>query len=293
MPRVLDNLRGWAGDVFVLDSGSTDRTVDFAIEGGARVAQRRFTNFGDQWNFALKRLPIRTPWTLKVDPDERLTPALKEEIAELTARPQTPHHGYEMKRRLWFMGRPLSVKAPVLRLWRTGRCRFSDVLVNEHPLIDGTVGRLSGLIEHHDSLDLHHWFEKQNRYSTMEAIMMVRGDKLAAEPRPFGNPLQRRMWLKRVFFRLPFRYQIQFVHDYLGRGAWRDGRLGLTWARLRVTVWRMRELKASEMRRTGRIPDLPRAAAGPFDPRVVASDLQRTVISSAEGETCGVEVTIP
>jgi hypothetical protein len=175
------------------------------------------------------------------------------------------------------MGRPLHVQADVVRIWKTGACRFSDVIVNEHPLIGGPVRRLSGLLEHHDSRDLHHWAEKQNRYSTMEAITMVRGDRLAVEPRLLGSPLQRRMALKRLFFRIPFRYQIQWVHEVLGRGAWRSGRPGLAWARLRVEVRRMRELKADEMRLTGRIPEVPRALHGGYDPRILASELQRAV----------------
>jgi len=177
LPGAIENVKDWAEEIFIVDSLSTDRTVDIALEHGVKIVQRPFTNFGDQWNFALEKLPINTAWTFKLDPDERLSPELKSEIRALLEGPHQ-HVGYEMDRRLWFMGRPLHVLAPVLRLWRTGKCRFSDVIVNEHPLVDGSVGKLKGLMEHLDSPDLHHWWDKQNRYTTMRAIENARGDSL-------------------------------------------------------------------------------------------------------------------
>lgn len=277
LPGAIENVRDWAEDIFIVDSRSTDRTVDIALEQGIKVVQRPFTNFGDQWNFALESLPITTPWTLKLDPDERITDPLKADIAHATSDPQACE-GYAFPRRLWFLGKPLHVQADVVRLWRTGKCRFSDVIVNEHPLIDGQVGRLKGILEHLDCRDLHQWVQKQNLYSTMEAIAMVRGDPLAVKPRLFGSPLERRMFLKSIFFKVPFRYKIQMLHELFVRGAWRDGRLGMTWARCRVEARRMRELKASEMRATGRVPELCEASAGDFDPRVLDSLLQQQVL---------------
>ncbi len=274
LPGAIENVRDWAEDIFIVDSCSTDRTVDIALENGVGIVQRPFTNFGDQWNFALGNLPLKTPWTFKLDPDERLSTELKASIRNLL-KADPDHHGYWVDRRLWFMGQPLHVVAPVLRLWRTGKCRFSDVLVNEHPLIDGSVGKLKGVLEHYDSPDMKHWYGKQDRYSTMEAIMMVKGSALAATPRFFGSTLERRMFFKKMFFKVPFRYQIQWLHEVFGRGAWRDGRIGLTWARLRVEVRRMRELKAKEMRLTGVIPQVPKVPAGDFDPRVLNSPLQK------------------
>lgn len=258
LPGAIENVKGWAKEIFIVDSCSTDKTVDIALEHGVHIVQRPFTNFGDQWNFALERLPIKTPWTFKLDPDERLTPELIEEIRELLNGVPSCC-GYIMDRRLWFMGKPLHVLAPVLRLWRTGTCRFSDVLVNEHPIVSGPVGKLKGILEHFDSPDLHHWYDKQNRYTTMEAIMRVRGDSLAANPKLFGTKLERRMFFKKLFFRIPFRYQLQLIYELFGRGAWRDGSVGFGWARLRVEVMRLIDLKVKEMQLTGKIPEVPKA----------------------------------
>ncbi|MCR4307967.1 MAG: glycosyltransferase family 2 protein [Candidatus Berkelbacteria bacterium] len=277
----IENVKGWAQEIFIVDSCSTDRTIDIALEHGVNVVQRPFTNFGDQWNFALGNLPIKTPWTFKLDPDERLSEDLKDSIAKIVTN-KAEYTGYEMNLRLWFMGKPLHVLMPVLRLWRTGKCRFSDVIVNERQLIDGDVGRVEGLMEHFDSPDLHHWWDKQNRYTTMLAIQKVKGQQLSVEPKLFGTALERRMFFIKMFFRIPFRYQLQWVHEVLIRGAWRDGRTGLAWARLRVQSRRMRELKAIEMEITGRVLELPVAPHGGFDSRVINSPFQRIVCGESE-----------
>lgn len=245
MEAVLSNLKGWAGEVFLVDSYSSDGTVEIALRHGVHVVQRKFAGFGDQWNFALDELPISMPWTMKLDPDERLTPELKRGIAQAIA--EGAGDGLSFARRLWFMGRPLGVSQDLTRVWKTGRCRFSDVLVNEHPIVQGTVVQVAGELEHHDSPNLHHWYEKQNRYSTAEATGAFRRDGLSAEPALFGTALQRRMWLKANYRKLPFRYLLIFLYCLFGLGAWRAGRVGVIWARLRSDVYRMRDYKLIEM----------------------------------------------
>jgi glycosyltransferase involved in cell wall biosynthesis len=270
MKATLENLRDWAQEVFLVDSYSRDDTVDVALEYGVHVVQRRFRSFGDQWNFALQRLPITAPWTMKLDPDERLSPGLKDEIPSVVAR--GAHDAYMVKRRLFFMGRPLPVRQQLLRLWRTGRARMSDVIVNEHVIVDGTVGLLENELEHHDSPDLEHWLEKQNRYTTAEAVAAYRGLSLAAAPRLLGTSLERRMWLKNHFYRVPFRYTLFFLYHYLWLGAWRAGWPGYAWARLRADVMRLIEYKRREMEITGRIPEPRVYGPGVPDARVQQYD---------------------
>jgi len=278
LPGAIESVKNWAEEIFIVDSCSTDKTVDIAFEQGVKIIQRPFTNFGDQWNFSLKRLPIKTDWTFKLDPDERLTIGLIDELHELfEGKPDG--YGYIMDRRLWFMGKPLHVLAPVLRLWRTGKCKFTDVLVNEHPIVNGPIGKLKGLLEHFDSPTLHHWYKKQNSYSTMEAIMRAKGASLAVKPRLFGNALERCMFLKKHFSRIPFRFLLLYLHEVFVRGAWQDGRVGFAWAHLRTEEMRARELKVKEMKITGKIPDIPKGPHGDFDKRVLSSRLQAEVLS--------------
>lgn len=249
MRTVLQNITPLAQEIFLIDSFSSDDTVSIAEEFGVHVVQRRFTGFGDQWNFAMEKLPITAPWTMKLDPDERITPDLAAAIRETLAKPVCD--GYTLDRRLWFMGAAMPVNQRILRLWRTGTCRFSDVLVNEHPMVGGQIGHLAGILEHHDSPDLHHWFDKQNRYTTAEARAAFENRALAASPRLWGTALERRMWLKKTYRHIPFRHLLMFLYCWLWLGTWRSGRPGLIWSRLRATVFRMREDKLYEMRRLG------------------------------------------
>ena len=173
MEAVLRNLKGWAQEVFMVDSYSTDSTVDIALRHGVHVVQRAFNGFGDQWNFALRELPIVAPWTMKLDPDERISEPLKAEI--VTATTANNVDGFTCPIRLLFMGRALPVRLRLTRLWRTGSARFSDVEANEHAHIDGRVRSLQSDIEHQDSPDLDHWLDKQNKYTTAEAVASFQG----------------------------------------------------------------------------------------------------------------------
>jgi glycosyltransferase involved in cell wall biosynthesis len=249
---VLRNLAGWAQQVFLVDSCSADETVDIALRHGVQVVQRRFKGFGDQWNFAVNDLPITAPWTMKLDPDERLTDELKASIEQLVRDGR--QDGIIVQRRLWFMGALLPVEQAILRVWRTRACRFTDVAVNEYPIVEGCMTRATGYLEHHDSPDLDHWLAKQNRYTTAEAIAQFEAGIPAAPPRLFGSALQRRMWLKRHFWRVPGRYVLLFLYHLLVTGAWRVGRVGWIWARLRTEVYRMWEYKRYEMVRLGHVP---------------------------------------
>jgi glycosyltransferase involved in cell wall biosynthesis len=252
LPKVLANIMPWAEKVFVVDSYSKDRTVEIAQNIGATVVKREFTNFGDQWNFALKELPIDTEWTMKLDPDERVDEELAESIKQAILSPN-PYDGYEVSWRIWFMGKPLHVRQNVLRIWKTGMCRFTDVLVNEHPIVDGTIGLLRGNLEHYDRPSLHEWFEKQNRYTTLEAIMKSRGDALGVTPKLFGSALEHRMYFKKIFFKIPMRYTLLYCYHLFCKGALRDGREGFAWAHLRTEVIRMIDYKTREMMNKGKI----------------------------------------
>ena len=266
LDAVLQNLAGWAQQVFLVDSYSQDDTVDIALRHGVHLVQRKFDGFGSQWNFALDELPITAPWTMKLDPDERLSDELKANLLAVMQRGDCK--GVSMVRRLWFMGQPLPVRQTLVRLWRTGNCKFTDVSVNEHPIVQGRITHVASELAHYDSPDLDHWLEKQNRYTTAEAVMIYVKAPMAATPSLFGTGFQRRMWFKRHFDQIPFRMLILFGYHWLVQGAWRAGWVGYAWSRLRCDVMRMRAYKRREMEITGRFPVKRAYGAGTPDSRV-------------------------
>ena len=267
---VCENLAGWAQEVFLVDSYSKDDTIDIALNYGINTVQRGFRGFGDQWNFALNELPIKSPWVMKLDPDERLTEELKANISEMINNNQ--YDAFCIKRRLWFMGRQMPVYQKLIRIWRNGSCRFSNVVVNEHPIIEGIVKYVTGNLEHHDSPNLDHWLEKQNRYTTSEAIIAYQNKPLSDKEILFGTSLQRRMWLKKNFYKFPFRYFFLFLYHFLYQGAYRAGREGYIWSRLRTDVMRLVDYKYTEMKITNKIPTKYVYGSGEQDKRVINYD---------------------
>ena len=248
---VCKNLQGWAQELFLVDSYSQDNTIDLALKYGIKVVQRGFTNFGDQWNFALNSLPISAEWTMKLDPDERISDELKLDIIRATQEESVD--GIEFYRQWWLMKTKFPIKDKVLRVWKTGKCKFTNTAINEHPQVKGSIKLVKGILDHYDSPDLEHWLEKQNRYTTLEAINLYLEKPLADKPRLFGSSFQRRMWIKKNFYNIPLRYLLLFFYYWVWKGLWKSGWSGYASARLWSDVMRLREYKYKEMKRTGQL----------------------------------------
>ncbi len=264
--RVFENLKGWAHSVLVVDSYSQDSTVDICLEFGVQVIQRKFDGFGHQWNFAIQDKFISAPWTMKLDPDEIITDGLKLSIQNAIYKNKAD--ALFVKRQLFFMSSSLPVIQSILRVWKTGTCRFTDVMVNEHPIVQGKPLLVEGVLEHHDSPSLHHWFHKQNFYTTAEANNQANEWSLAAPPRLFGSRLERISWVKRNFWKIPFRYHILFVYNYIILGSCKAGYPGYVWAKLRSFVYWQWELKYYENTRSRHDQLIPPSWAGHPDARV-------------------------
>ena len=252
--EALDQLEGWASEVFVLDSFSNDETINILKKYNVIYKQRKFTNFGDQWNYALDFFQIKSEFTMKLDPDERLTKELKNEITNKIKKYN--FDGYSFDRVLFFMGKKLPIKQEVTRIWRTGKAKFTDVLVNETPIVDGSIHKLESKLLHMDSPNLEHWYAKQNKYTTSEAIAKLNKKDLPFEAILFGNKDNRRMWFKKNFYKIPFRFVLLFLYYYIFKGLFMSGKEGFIWSHLRTEVMRMREYKFYELTKKNNLKDI-------------------------------------
>jgi glycosyltransferase involved in cell wall biosynthesis len=285
LAAALDSVKSWAAEVFVVDSYSTDRTVDIALEraaDGVRVVQHRFKNYSEQWNWALAHLPVTSEWTLKLDADERVTPGFKKEVDELLRSPAQDLHGLLFRRRLFFMGTPLRFGGTLdnhdLRLWRTGRAVFEQRSVNEHALVEGRRATLKSYVEHHDNKSIADWIDKHNRYSSLEAINLIQGNLTGGiKPRFFGYPTERRMWLRKWYYRVPGRPLLYFLYRYLLRLGLLDGWAGFRFAFLHASFLYWIDLKRAEYRAMGELPAVIWPARGAPHPLLADSELQRQV----------------
>lgn len=267
-------------DVFVIDSRSIDKTVDICLKRGVKIVQRPFKKPSDQFDFAMHALPIKTPWIFIMAQDERFSESLIVDLKRIFVEGIPGDVDcYAFRWRLWFMGEPLHAQSYVYRLLRVGKCHVSDVACDEHFYVDGKTIYLEGKIEHKDTLNLHEWYEKQNLWTTLAAIGRITDNCEEEKLTPFGTSLQRKMFFKRLCVRIPIIGKlIMWMYYYFGFGAWRDGVAGWHWAKLRMWVNHVTDIKEKEFRRHG-IPEvLPTAHHGDFDPRIRKSALQKLVL---------------
>src|SRR6185312_15735028 len=142
--QALASVTGWADEIHILDSLSTDRTLEIARRYDCQISQNRFIDYAKQRNHALQHLPIRSEWVFFLDADEWMPEALKREISALVASCPS-ENGFHVKRRLIWMGRWIRrgyYPTWVLRLFRYGKARCEDRAINEHLIVDGATGRL-------------------------------------------------------------------------------------------------------------------------------------------------------
>ncbi len=211
----------WADEVVVVDSGSSDATVEIAHRAGARVLVHPYESAARQKNWALPL--VRHPWVLILDADERVSPELAAEIQGVLAA-DGPADGYFLNRRSFFLGQAVRHcgwdRDFILRFFRTTQGRYNDKLVHETLQLDGRSARLRGALWHYTYRSFADYLERLNRYT-------ARG---AADLRAAG----RRPSIAALLLRPPARFLRMYV---LQRGCL-DGRVGLLVCTLAAySVW--------------------------------------------------------
>lgn len=268
--RCLESLRD-AGEVYVIDSQSTDATVHIAESYGAQVVQFHYQGgWPKKRQWAMDSLPLTYDWVLLIDADEALTAELVAEMRE--AMRNASLDGYYIKLRLFFLGRELRHSGASfykLLLFRRGKacfeCRLegqdhtmADMEVHEHVVAQspGRVGRLRNALLHHNVESLSHYIQKHDKYSNWDARVWLEREAVATELQPslFGSQAQRRRWLRRTFFSVPGSPALFFLYKYIWCLGLLDGIPGLIYCGLQGIQFfhikaKIYELKTQGMRR--------------------------------------------
>ncbi|MGH6957431.1 MAG: glycosyltransferase family 2 protein [Caulobacteraceae bacterium] len=284
--RALRSVMGVAREVTVVDSGSTDRTVELAAALGARVLTHPFENYARQFQWGLDNAGFRSDWVLRLDADEVIEPDLAEEIERRLPDLPADVTGVNLKRKHIFMGRWIrhGGRYPLilLRLWRRGGAHIEDRWMDEHMVLDrGRSVTFEGGFADANLKDLTYFIDKHNRYATREAIdvLIAKYGLSAAPTAALASP---QAALKRgvkvgVFNRAPFPLGpcVYFLYRYLARLGVLDGMEGLIyhglqggWYRFLVGA-KVRELErliAPVAGRQARLAALARATGHALSP---------------------------
>lgn len=250
----------WCEDVCVLDSGSEDGTVSLARRLGARVMERPFDTFAAQRNAGLESGALRGEWVLHLDADERVTPALRDEILRTTGA--ASRDAYRVASKLMFQGKWLKragmYPAYQVRLGRRDVLRFVQVGHGQREDLPGDrVGTLvEPLIHEGFSKGIADWIDRHNRYSSDEAresFASTQGVRALAAGLLSRDSVTRRRSLKALAWRLPCRPQLRFLYMAVLRGGLLDGGAGLQYCRMMAFYEFMTDLKTRELRARGNV----------------------------------------
>ena len=241
---------GRAERVLVVDSGSTDGTCALAIAAGAEVIQFRYAGgYPKKRQWALDTLALASPWIFLVDADEVIPDALWDEITAALA--DRAPDAFLVTKGFHFMGREFrhgGFSHSAVLLFRNGRARFErlvsggslDMEVHERLIVDGSVGRLSAPLIHHDFKGLEAYIDRHNKYSSWEAEVRhtfrqtgTWGEDTIRPGWWRATTQERRRFLKELIIRFPFEPSLWFAYHYFFRLGLLEGVRGLIASQIR------------------------------------------------------------
>jgi glycosyltransferase involved in cell wall biosynthesis len=210
--RTLESVK-WADEIVVVDSGSTDRTVEICREYTDKVFHQDWLGFAKQKNFAIDK--TEGDWVLSLDADEPIEPALADEIRRIISSPGS-FDGYRIPRKTFFLGKQIKHGGWYpdynLRLFRSGKGRFEERTVHEAIRVQGSVGKTLHVIEHYAYQDLASYLTSINKYSSLAVDVMEEK----------GISTFKTSWMN-----IMFRPVLTFVLKYIFRLGFLDGKHGL------------------------------------------------------------------
>jgi len=235
----IDSIAGWIGEIYVVDSGSTDQTLNIIGQFTDNIFHHPFENYSRQRNWAQENLPIAYDWVFHIDADERVSPELASKIINCLGDGSKIGEisGILVRRRIEFLGKHIRYGG----IYPTYHCRFfrkaagrcEEREYDQHFIVEGPTMRIEADLIEETAVSLHSWTVRHLRWAAMETKQLAKArpdnGKNLMEPKIFGSPIQRKKWLRMYYEKSPlfFRAFIYFLVRYLIRGGFLDGMPGL------------------------------------------------------------------
>lgn len=263
LPRLLNSVSGLNAAVYLLDSGSTDKTLEIAQQYGAKFEQHPFSNHPQQWHQALRMFDIQTPWIIGLDADQTISSELKQRLSEFRDQDFLDTEGIYFNRKNYFKGKWIKhggyFPFYLLKMFRYEK-GFSDLneQMDHRFIVRGktVIWKDGYLVENNlKENSISFWINKHNVYSDLLAKEEIeRRQSLRTQtvrPLFWGSPDERTAWLKKLWWQMPLfiRPLLYFTYRYIFRLGILDGYQGLIfhflqgfWFRLIVDV-KIKEIK--------------------------------------------------
>lgn len=240
LPGCLENIKAFR-NVVIVDSGSTDRTLEIAAEFGREVVQFRWNGqFPKKRNWVLRNYEFKTPWVMFLDADERITEGWLKEAEDKLKAASSDVDAFICYYDNWFMGRMLRHgdvmrKTAILRVGRGEYERIEennwsnlDMEIHEHLHVNGRIDEIKARLEHHDKRSLENYYAKHEEYANWEAnrYKALKGDfsKLTDRQKMKYN-LIKKWWFGFTYFCACYFLKRGFLDGKAGfvfaRGKWR------------------------------------------------------------------------
>lgn len=236
LKKCITSFKNVASKVVIVDSFSTDKTVEVAESLGAEVYKHPFKSHAEQFNWALDNISIQTEWVMKVDADEEFTPELAEEIDEKLDQIPSNVTGVILRRRVYFMGRWIKhggrYPELLLRIFRNGHGMSEMKLMDEHIVVtDGDVVTFKNDLIDNNNKSLEWWINKHNWYSNKEVLdhqmTLARqmDEGLDEAGKSSGQAKVKRIVKNGGYYRLPkfFRAHLYYIYRYYIKLGFLDG----------------------------------------------------------------------
>lgn len=230
----IKSINNFVSRIVVVDSGSSDKTIDISKNLGAEVFYNEFENYAKQFNWALDNTDIRTKWVIRIDADERLTPELCKEAEQAMIDHSNDNiNGMTLRLRNIFLGRFIkyggAYPSRKLMIFKYGVGRIENRKMDEHTILScGEVIELKSDIFHYDFKNINFWINKHNWYATREMQDYYETTYLENSKEMSDEKIKKVRKQKRIYYKMPIflRAHILFIYRYILKLGFLDGKEG-------------------------------------------------------------------